>query len=356
MTKHRTITFLIGNGLGKAINPGHFDLKQGMKTGWKNTRSRKIKSLITKFLCKAKPTSEKDLEKIQDCFLKLQSIEHQIKGLPRALKNTLENYINKDKEKFYNYLFNVSSHFYHYNLETTKPEILFKFNCFINNFCSYLIARKTNGDNVHIATLNYDGLLYKSFIDKKDKIFNGYSGCLVDGITNSGFNKNNLQQKMGKTFGWYLHLHGSPLFYSENSRIKKNNYNKSTSAFDTVKYKHGRKHIILCHPKQKYETIQYSEILKEYLEHFKVAISHSDCLVMLGYGGEDSYINEIIKNFLKDEGVVLVIERSAEGLHTERSIFWKERLCTEKTKFKLVQKESILDFNFDCATHKTTAS
>lgn len=349
----KTITFLIGNGLGKSLDANYFDFKQGMEKGWDRTKSKKIKSLIKDSLGKAKPRKEKDLEIIQDCFLKLQSIEYQIKGLPNALKKALELHINKDKERYFNYLFNVSSHFYHYQPTDAEPRVLAKFNTFMNNFCSYIRKKWIAGDTVHVATLNYDGLLYKNFI-KNEGILNGLDGCLVDGITDAGFKKEYLQPKYGKNFGWFLHLHGSPLFYSEYNSIKKNTYKQGTSSSEAVLYKPGRKHIILCHPKQKYESIQYSNILSEYLEHFKVAINHTDYLVILGYGGEDTYINEIIKSSLKKAGTIFVIERSAEESSEERSIFWKARLCPNGTKFKLIQKETILDFNFSCTTPDVT--
>lgn len=344
---NKTITFLIGNGLGKSLDADHFDLKQGMKQGWGRTRSKKIKSLINKFLGKAAPTTENDLKKIQDCFLKLQSIECQIKDLPHGLKHHIEFNIKKDKERYFEYLFNVSSHFYNYPIdETPLPS---KFATFMENFCLYIEKKCKDRNTVHVATLNYDGLLYKKFIEKGN-IFKGYDGFLVDGITDAGFNKDNLKSRYGKNFGWYLHLHGSPLFYSDHKKIKKNTYNNNTSSFEEVSYKPGRRHIILCHPKQKYETIQYSEILSEYLEHFKVAITHTDYLVIIGYGGKDTHINEIIKSFLKKEGQIIVIERLEEGEFDERVRLWKDLLCAHDRKFKLIQKTTILDFNFECTT------
>lgn len=356
----KTITFLIGNGLGKSLDPDYFSLKQGMEKGWELTKSTKIKSLIINFLGKNKPRTEKDLKKIQDCFLTLQSIENQIKGLPKSLVKDLEINIKQNKQKYYTYLFNTASHFYNYSLDNTDKKEMDKFRIFINKFCGYIKDRKINGNTVHVATLNYDGLLYKAFINNQIFGIEGdkaYNTCyLVDGfwVNTDGFKKEHLQRYPGRNFGWYLHLHGSPLFYSKGHIINKKG--TSGTAFEQVTDdKLIRNHLILCHPSQKYELIQHSELLREYLEHFKIALSHTDSLIVFGYGGDDTHINDIIKQHLKKDGLIWVIERSESSLES-RSQFWKNRLCTKGTKLKLIQKKSILDFNFDCATHKATAS
>jgi hypothetical protein len=62
----------------------------------------------------------------------------------------------------------------------------------------------------HVATLNYDKLLYEEFINAG--ICSGFSGQLVDGFTSSGFDSSNLVRLYGRNFGYYMHLHGSPLF------------------------------------------------------------------------------------------------------------------------------------------------
>jgi len=85
---------------------------------------------------------------------------------------------------------------------------------FENSVVDYVRETKS-----HVATLNYDKLLYQSLIE--NEILSGFDGTLVDGMLNRGFDEKALERRYGKDFGYYLHLHGSPLFYEHRGNVRK---------------------------------------------------------------------------------------------------------------------------------------
>lgn len=112
--------------------------------------------------------------------------------------------------------------------------------------------------NSHITTLNYDKLLYKSFI-RNDITTEGYQGHLVDGIYRRGFNENNLERYRNNDFGYYLHLYGSPLFYENEDIIFKHRHNNLD-----INSCYPSKHIVLTHIKHKLSVISSSRIPSTY--------------------------------------------------------------------------------------------
>jgi len=183
--------------------------------------------------------------------------------------------------------------------------------------------------NSHVATLNYDDLLYIPLIDRE--ILCGFN-TLVDGfwVKKGGFSEENLKRKNGNTFGYYLHLHGSPLFVG-NNKIEHSRVGLETS-----------EHIVLTHIQHKREVISSSEILSAYWSYLDFALSEVRDIVVIGYGGSDVHLNERISRYSGRAGIkIRVVERTAEGSRTERIQFWRDIF---QCGINLIQVDNILEF------------
>lgn len=192
------------------------------------------------------------------------------------------------------------------------------------------------GDRGNVG-LNYDSLLYGPFC--QDKICYGYDGHLVDGVLNSGFDIENLQRKYDKTFNYYLHLHGSPLFINDEDQIIRKMSVNSLSEHD---FQNGYgNHIVLTHVKHKPSIISSSQILMAYWRYLSFVLNEVEEVILFGYSGEDKHLNELLRVY-KDKVKFRVIEWDGSGTKETRNSYWNETL---KTQVRLVQLDSILNFN-----------
>lgn len=183
----------------------------------------------------------------------------------------------------------------------------------------------------HVATLNYDDLLYRAFLNTD--VMDGFH-CLIDGFSYGEFSPENLVRRFNPNRkAWYLHLHGSPLFYEpEPGRILK----APLAAIDLIEGDSSG-HIVLTSVKHKISVIESSEILTSYWHHFDEAIAESEGVVLFGYGGADDHLNDRIKS--KRNGRIRVVERTHDN-EAERRAFWRQKIGDHE----LVWMENILQF------------
>jgi len=177
----------------------------------------------------------------------------------------------------------------------------------------------------HVATLNYDELLYRSFV--RTPLFSGYS-CLLDGFV-SAFDPANMDRRSTGTQSYYLHLHGSPLYYnSANGSLHK----ASMSAVANLQG-YSSTHVVLTHVQHKASVIAASPILREYWKRLEEAMEETEALVLVGYGGDDVHLNLLISKYFREKQVEIV-----ERAHPEykqnigknvRLSFWKTMLSVK---------------------------
>jgi hypothetical protein len=170
----------------------------------------------------------------------------------------------------------------------------------------------------HVATLNYDKLLYSSFID--NNIFNGYGGYLVDGMLDQGFSSEALERKYDNKFGYYLHLHGSPLIVNRGEKIIKLARHKLT-----VDQDEASEHIVLTHIKRKPSVIAASHVLSTYWDYLQFAISESKEIILFGYSGLDTHLNLLLRPYLNLKPL-RVVEWSGAGNQGDRETYWQSIL------------------------------
>ncbi len=312
-------TIIIGNGLGMALDPNFFSLDTALEDVWQDsdclTEHQKV--LIGKCLAEQgsgeRPKSEDDLD-----------ILHRVVVACGFLNGVGEgdiHWLNEDGQEFpeaiRKYITAVAWHFHHSQRTLS--------NNFLTHLSNFLEKSKS-----HIATLNYDNLLYQELIERE--LLKGYDGSLVDGFYSNGYDEENLKRKYDRDFGYYLHLHGSPLFIEKNHLIVKQLQGESEEI--------PTSHIVLTHVEHKPSVIDSSYLLKTYWRYFEDAVRESSRIIMFGYSGHDAHLNRIIKSQSKGKKLC-VVEWSGTGDIVDRFNFWSNEL---KGDINLQHIDNILDF------------
>lgn len=313
---------VFGNGLGMALDPAHFALANAIQYVWdeQHLLSDEEKQYIQQCLPSADnrpPEGEHELDilhlAVSACgFLKsLSGVEVEwLSEEGRSFPVTIEKFVHKVATKLHNYD------------ERDLPED------FVNSLCGFLKETKS-----HVATLNYDRLLYEAMINSS--VLDGFN-YLVDGMWDAGFKKENLERLHSNDFGYYLHLHGSPLFYNTPGFIRKKRRQDLDINGDLI----GR-HLVLTHVKHKTSAINSSPVLSAYWDYLDEALMESGEIIIFGCGGEDEHLNQKLKLYSIHGRFVRIVEWSGTGEFEERKRFWKEQLGENIT---LVQLDNILDF------------
>ncbi|WP_458527265.1 SIR2 family protein [Onishia taeanensis] len=319
-------TIFFGNGLSMAVDRRHYQLSNAIDHVWyqEELLSDDERQFILQCLPSANdrpPEGEHELDilhlAVTACgFLdrlsgdNVEWLSQQGRQFPR----TIERFVHK-----------TATYLHNHDAEL-PPE-------FIEPFCEFLRETKS-----HVATLNYDKLLYNALIE--NDLFDGFR-YLVDGMWDRGFHPNNLERKYGNNFGYYLHLHGSPLFYGKGVPRK-----MPRDQLDL----HGDctgEHIVLTHVRHKPSVIAASKVLSAYWEYLDVALSESEEIIVFGYGGMDSHLNRQLKTASSKTNLKIVEwsgssdEEYGEG-EQQRRKYWKRKIGQD---FELVQMDNILSFH-----------
>lgn len=257
-------TILIGNGLGMALDPNYFKIERGLSHAWNKLttlQQERIKKLVTD---QSNLTSEDQLDKhyqaIQACLM-LSKIE-QHSNLA---------WLDPDAREFPNifreFVTNVARHFFNYPSENNT-----KLNTFLNNLKKFILNH-----NTHLATLNYDKLIYDRFATDTD-IMNLNHAKLIDGfhVKSTGFDPSHLSESKNRNnMGFYLHLHGSPLFYTDYDTGIINKSKFESYEYDISNHQLFQEHLILCTTTLKPTQISHSSLLRSYWDFFNIALRNS---------------------------------------------------------------------------------
>jgi hypothetical protein len=299
---------IFGNGLGMAINPAHYSLANALNTIWSKdsywsdlTYRSLIENCIPASSC---PKSEEGLDKLHlvatSCDF-LSSFSDTKKG-----DHWLSSYGKIFTQATQEYIHTVAS--YLFNSVDSVPSI------FCNSLINFIKISKS-----HVATLNYDQLLYKEFIGSN--VCNGYTGCLVDGFYDSGFSPSNMERRYNNNFGYYMHLHGCPLFQDVGGIT----YKQSISSISTSNI-FASKHIVLTHIKHKPSVISASEVLSTYWSYLILALNEVEDIILFGYSGLDIHLNQLLKLHGTAKNITIV-EWDGDGSSAQvRQQFWRKEL------------------------------
>ncbi|WP_429085893.1 SIR2 family protein [Aeromonas allosaccharophila] len=291
---------IFGNGLGMSLDPAHFSLSAALESIWDrdNFLSLEQKRLIARCLGReGAPQGEDELDLLHQVVTHCRFLNfignddvHWLTAEGQSFPDITATYLHKVATKLHNYNGFLPQHF---------EEALVRF------------IRNTKS---HVATLNYDKLLYNSFID--NNLVNGYDGCLIDGMLNRGFSADALERRFDNDFGYYLHLHGSPLFIENEGSILKLTRDQLNLQYDVPS-----RHIVLTHVKHKPSVIAASHALSTYWDYLQFALSEAEEIILFGYSGFDKHLNMLLKPYLRTIPL-RVVEWSGAGEQAERENYW----------------------------------
>jgi len=288
-----------------ALDPVYFSLKTALHNVWNDSnlltesQKRLIQSALPKTSNKSYPESEDMLDDVQIAIFAselLQAYETEdvewLNGSSREIVAAFKKFTHQ-----------VGLYFQFSNQRLPEK--------FVADLSEYIEDSKS-----HIAVLNYDNLIYDALCSTK--ILAGWNGVLVDGYYNSGFSPENLTRRGFNinTKGWFLNLHGSPLFVDDQ---------KMKGASRVFLEPNEKCHIVLTHVKHKPLVINNSSILTEYWSRLDRALKESEAIILFGYSGEDIHLNEVISKYSQRKDIVIV-EWSGAGNSLERSTFWLDAL------------------------------
>ncbi|WP_413612422.1 SIR2 family protein [Bdellovibrio sp. HCB-110] len=342
-------TLLIGNGLGMALDSKYFRLQAAIKNVWHNEDDTVLNFKNKNAILKCLPEVNGQRPTIPSSEGQLAML-HQVVSACSLLSKVEKNktfWLTENGQRFpdvTNYFIGqVAAYFHRYE---KNPESYINF---VKEMTIFLKSRKA-----HLATLNYDNLLYQPLIDRG--VLRGYDGDLIDGFRGMTYSDSNMERKKGREeLGWYLHLHGSPLFYGKNGDVNKMSQTDLTESFISKDVYH--RHIVLSHYKTKTEIISGSSLLASYWEYFERALGESCDLLVFGYGGQDRHVNKKISGWieqrrkLKMSIKILVVEWNNPAREfSEEKEKWLNRFdpmgILKPGEFKLKRYENILDFDW----------
>lgn len=207
----------------------------------------------------------------------------------------------------------------------------------------------------HVATLNYDDLIY-------EKVVNGVE---IDGAVwvpqakqpgqnypyvRDGFLSGHFCQDsfdFQGDCGFYLHLHGTPLFATKGGQHVKLQRCDISFKEDT-----RRLHIILANPKDKRELISQSEILNNLWDkQLPRCILEAEEIIIFGYSGLDDHLNERLAEAKDTKKWVIEWSQSQhslpdspvlEGANLTPTEFWAKKLGKNVEVRRL---DNILEFD-----------
>lgn len=291
---------IFGNGLGMSLDPAHFSLTAALEEIWEreNFLTLEQQQLIERCLGRpGAPQEEDELDLLHQAAIHCKSLNlighgniHWLTEDGQSFPEITSTYIHKVATKLHNY-------------NGTLPK------AFEDALVDFIRETKS-----HVATLNYDKLLYNSFID--NDLVDGYNGSLIDGMLRRGFSADALERKFGNDFGYYLHLHGSPLFMEDKGDIVKLSRDLLNLDRDIPS-----KHIVLTHVKHKLSVIAASHVLSTYWDYLQFSLSEAEEIILFGYSGLDIHLNMLLKPYLKNI-TLRVVEWSGAGEQVERETYW----------------------------------
>lgn len=316
-------TLIFGNGLGMALDPEHFSLARALSDVWDHPSHlpRDQKRMVGRCVENdgEAPNGEEQLDTL-----------HVVVAACNMLNKIGDDeihWLTDDGQDFpiavAKYIHRVASDLHLYDGELP--------NRFLHPLFDFIRTTKSN-----IATLNYDQLLYGALVDE-GLMAGGYRGYLVDGMVDSGFAESRLQRRWGNNFGYYLHLHGSPLFYDDRYGVA----HKMTRDMLTMSSRAISNHIVLTHVTHKRSVIGASEVLSTYWDYLQDCCHEAQEIIVFGYSGLDTHLNDVLAAYARTAGV-RVVEWEGAGGQEERERYWEHVLRTEH--FDLIRMRNVLDF------------
>lgn len=319
---------IVGNGLGLSIDRDFFSLERAMRDAWESdVLQDDEKELIRRCLPDGadRPTEEDELEDLQRIVNACATIsEFELKDRLDAAWLTETGQAFPDAIRFYVHAVASQFHSEEHNAALEPP-------------LEFLDALNSNlsASGSTIATTNYDACLYRPLNDRS--AFRGYN--TLDGFQGRPirFAATNLRRQRDRK-GYYLHLHGSPLFMTENGQ-----HTKISREEIRQRRAIASSHIVLTNTKYKPQLISASPILSAYWKKLKDIRSDFERIVWFGHSGRDPHLNQFIARYFGTLPITIV-EWSGVENQTDREHYWREKFQSN-TELDLVRLDDICSFS-----------
>lgn len=353
MTK-KLIVF--GNGLGMALDAKHFRLTNAMKRVWDSDKLNTLEKATIGSLQGIEPNtgplSEPDLLSTQIALNFLSSFRGTLGE--DALATWFKEEALQFPETLRKYIFYVAHELYSYTIPDDRTEA---WQTFLEGFVTFIKDTRS-----HVATLNYDDLIYEPIVSgiliegnnfkltRPDPTTGVPAPFLRDGFMNRNYSPDSYSLR--GDCGYYMHLHGTPLFATKDDESTKLPRSSVAYTLETQ-----QRHIVLANHDDKRTIIESSPILKDYWEkRLPKAIKDANEIILFGYGGEDVHLNELILE--RHAGSLRIIEWIEEGTLSDRENYWRgkfspagsedvietEEQGSEQLSLDVVQLKDILTF------------
>ena len=329
---------VFGNGLGRALDNDYFQLEAAMTAVWASDlfsgAEKEIIASLKGFDAEIGPISEADLRSAYTALIGHSMLKASIEP------ETLDQWLNTNAAQFprllEKYIYAVAHYFHEFEFDPPQKAL---WETFTQPLIDYIYKSRS-----HVATLNYDTLLYRPFNEQKITGKN-FPLCMKDVKTTSlqdGFGA----KYLSNSFGWYpynqrgsyLHLHGTPLFYRNTDG---ESAKRRRDALPKPKNSSGRNQIILGPTGLKLTLIETCDVLNDYWENrLPKCIEDANEIILFGYGGADSHLNDLLQN-RSPKTKIHIVERNQEGTWEEREKFWSDRLTGPINPILL---DDVLDF------------
>lgn len=320
---------LFGNGLGRAVDNDFFSLERVLQSSWANNniltddQRRLIGDCLPTEVIEGElnaPTSEPKLSNLQKVLDACDTI--------RAFENEdgNEQWLSKHGASFpiaIRRYFHHAASLFHKGDKSLPQEFASQLRKFI----------ATSGPD--IVTLNYDDLLYEAFSD---------TSVFTDHVLRDGFFGGKLDfAKHEKLFtadkeGWFLHLHGSPLFITKEGEPRKITRNMLAGYAGENSF-----HVVLTNADSKPSVIENSSILTQYWKKLEELLQDAEKITLFGYGGQDIHLNRLVG--FNNTAQICVVCRSGKQTEEELDKKWRKLLrATAEQETKIVALKTLTDF------------
>ncbi|RPE71312.1 hypothetical protein EDD53_0428 [Pacificibacter maritimus] len=330
---------VFGNGLGRALDNDYFQLQAAMTSVWGSDlfdeNEKEIIASLKGFDAAIGPTSEADLRSAYTALIGHSMLKLSIEP------ETLSHWLNTNAAQFPSllekYIYAVAHYFHEFQFDPPQEAL---WRTFTQPLIDYIFKSRS-----HVATLNYDTLLYAPF-NRQNVTGKAFPLCRAK-VDETSLGDGFQTSYTPKTFNWYnsknprgtyLHLHGTPLFYKKDDGVSAK---RTRDNLPIPKNAEGKNQIILGPTGLKLQLIESCDVLKDYWEvRLPKCIREADEIILFGYGGADSHLNDLLKK-RSPETNIHIVERNQEGTWLERKKFWSDNLSGTVSPILL---DDILDF------------
>ena len=313
---------IIGNGLGRAIDKNHFLLETALNAAWDSgVLAQQKKNALSRWAmlgAQGSPTTEEQFGRVFVVMREAWKLQ----------ENSLVSTVDLTEDDIRSFCHKAACHFHEDAFSSADSER--RKVAFVDALQKHIASRKTS-----IATLNYDRLLYGSMV--KAGLDDGFRGR-----KHPVFSPEALTEALRQGTPLYLHLHGSPLFLTE----QKNRITKMRTVAIAKTSGSSQSNLILNNSYFKQVDIEASVLLKSYWHAYRALVAKANRIILFGYSGCDDHLNATI-NILGKGQVTRVVEfesKKRNPTDPQREIAQREYWDLIIPGSELCPMQNILDF------------